>query len=83
MTIPTMVRQASDTGPILHLLESQVRGAVHVPGDAAYEAQRDAYRGSPAVVVEAAGADDVRVAIRSAREFGMELTVQSTGHGTV
>ena len=83
MTTPTLVRQATGSGPLAHLLESQIRGAVHLPGDAAYEQQRAAYRGAPAIVVEAACAEDVRVAVLVAREFGLDLTVQSTGHGTV
>ncbi len=67
---------------LVHLLEGPVRGAVHVPGDPGYAEQRAAYRGAPAVVVEATCAADVRAAVLAARHGGMELVVQSTGHGT-
>lgn len=83
MTTPTLVRQEATVGQIVHELESRLPCAVHVPGDDAYEEQRPAYRGAPAVVVEACTASDVRTAVLVAREHGMPLTVQSTGHGTL
>lgn len=68
-------------------LRATVAGAVFAPGDAGYD---DARRGwnlrvdaHPAVVVEAADADDVAVAVGYARRVGLSLAVQATGHGTV
>jgi FAD/FMN-containing dehydrogenase len=62
------------------------RGPVVVPGDDAYDAARATWAGGidqrPAAVVEALGADDVRAAVVAARDLGMELAVQGTGHGT-
>ncbi|HEX2104834.1 MAG TPA: FAD-binding oxidoreductase [Solirubrobacteraceae bacterium] len=67
-------------------LERLVTGAVHVPGAAGYDAARrtldPAFDSRPAVVVEAAGAADVRTALVIAREHDLPLAVQATGHGT-
>ncbi len=62
-------------------------GAVHVPGDARYEALRRPWRRDidqwPLVVAEAVTAQDVRAAVRAARDHELPFAVQSTGHGTV
>lgn len=81
MTNPTAT-QADPVGQLVHLLETQVRGAVHVPGDAGYDEQGSSYRGAPALIVEATCAADVRAAVLGARHAGLDLVVQSTGHGT-
>ncbi|RJL31962.1 FAD-binding oxidoreductase [Bailinhaonella thermotolerans] len=61
-------------------------GAVHMAGDAGYDAGR---RGlypevdsRPVVVAEARSAEDVRAAVTAARENLLPLAVQATGHGT-
>ena len=84
MTTQTVLRKP-ETGAdaALATLQRALPGAVHVPGDEAYELQRPAYRGSPAIVVEAQSAADVRTAVRVARDNELPLTVQSTGHGTL
>jgi FAD/FMN-containing dehydrogenase len=84
MTTPTLLRNA-ETGAeqALQTLRRALPGAVHVPGDEPYEQQRPAYRGAPAIVVEAQSAADVQTAVRVARENELPLTVQSTGHGTL
>lgn len=62
------------------------RGPVVVPGDDTYDAARATWAGGidqrPAAVVEAIGANDARAAVVAARDLGMELAVQGTGHGT-
>ncbi|NUW38741.1 FAD-binding protein [Nonomuraea rhodomycinica] len=59
---------------------------LHLPGEAGYDVHRPAWNLAidprPAVVAEAASAGDVRAAVVVAREHGLPLTVQSTGHGT-
>ncbi|MGH3713910.1 MAG: FAD-binding oxidoreductase [Micromonosporaceae bacterium] len=84
MTTPTLLRTA-ETGAdhAVATLRRALPGAVHVPGDEPYEQQRPAYRGAPAIVVEAQCAADVQTAVRVAREHELPLTVQSTGHGTL
>ena len=62
------------------------RGPVVVPGDDTYDLARATWGGAidqrPAAVVEAIGANDARAAVVAARDLGMELAVQGTGHGT-
>jgi FAD/FMN-containing dehydrogenase len=62
-----------------------VSGAVHVPQDADYAPEIAAFntdiRHAPDLVVAASGADDVVRSVAFAREQGMSVSVQSTGHG--
>jgi FAD/FMN-containing dehydrogenase len=66
-------------------LRSQVEGAVVTPQDPDYDTARSAWNLSvtqyPAVVVTAQNAEDVVAAVRFARAHGLEIAVQSTGHG--
>ncbi|NRQ36667.1 FAD-binding oxidoreductase, partial [Nonomuraea sp. NN258] len=68
-------------------IRGRFEGALLVPGDERYDAERQAWNRlldpRPAVVVEAAGPQDVRAAIAVSREYGLPFAVQSTGHGTV
>jgi FAD/FMN-containing dehydrogenase len=68
-------------------LRGGLAGPVLVPGDEAYDAARLPWQRKvdvrPALVAEAAGPADVRAAIRIAREHGLPLAVQATGHGAV
>ncbi|MQA26353.1 MAG: FAD-binding protein [Micromonosporaceae bacterium] len=84
MTTPTLLRPAeTGTEQALQTLRRALPDAVHVPGDEPYERQRPAYRGAPAIVVEAQSAAEVQTAVRVARANELPLTVQSTGHGTL
>ncbi|WP_240506224.1 FAD-binding oxidoreductase [Thermoactinospora rubra] len=60
-------------------------GPVHLPDAGAYDEARLAWNRAvdprPALVAEAAGERDVRAAVSFARERGMPLAVQATGHG--
>ncbi|WP_030415722.1 FAD-binding oxidoreductase [Streptomyces sp. NRRL S-1448] len=66
-------------------LARAVRGPVLLPGDDGYDAERTGFQLAgphrPAVVVGAAGADDVVAAVRFAGAHGLPVAVQATGHG--
>ncbi len=69
-------------------LQSAVQGTVITPDDSQqYDAARQAWNLSvdqyPAMIVIAAGVEDVLAAVRFATRAGLGLTVQSTGHGVV
>jgi FAD/FMN-containing dehydrogenase len=68
------------------LLARSFRGAVHLPGDDDYDAQRATWSGAldqrPAIVAEAETAADIRAAVVTAQEHDLALAVQATGHGT-
>jgi FAD/FMN-containing dehydrogenase len=67
-------------------LSRLLHGALHLPGDDDYDAQRQPLHTTidprPAMVVEACGAADVRTAVLAARDHDLPLAVQATGHGT-
>jgi FAD/FMN-containing dehydrogenase len=67
-------------------LRRTLAGDVHLPGEGAYDAQRQPLHATidpwPAMVVEASRAADVRAAVVAAREHDLPLAVQATGHGT-
>jgi FAD/FMN-containing dehydrogenase len=67
-------------------LARDFNGAIHLPGDDAYDAQRATWSGTldqrPAIVAEAETPADVRAAVFTAQEHGLPFAVQSTGHGT-
>ena len=62
------------------------RGAIHLPGDDDYDAQRETWSGTldqrPAIIAQAETPADVRAAIVTAQEHELPLAVQATGHGT-
>ncbi|MFI5523811.1 FAD-binding oxidoreductase [Streptomyces platensis] len=72
-------------------LTAQVRGPVLLPGDDGndgydgYDAERSGFqlarRHRPAVIVGAQCAEDVVAAVRFARDHGLPVAVQATGHG--
>jgi FAD/FMN-containing dehydrogenase len=78
------------TTPLHELAARRLRrgfaGAIHLPGDAGYDAQRATWSGAidprPALVAEAETPADVRAAVVAAQEHGLRLGVQATGHGT-
>jgi FAD/FMN-containing dehydrogenase len=67
--------------------ETVIAGRVLRPGEDGYDEQRLPWQRKfdpqPALIVEAAGPEDVQTAIRYAREADLPLAVQATGHGTV
>jgi FAD/FMN-containing dehydrogenase len=67
-------------------LHRTMRGDLHLPGEAGYEAARHALDPAldprPAIVAEACGPADVVAAVDAAREHDLRLSVQATGHGT-
>ncbi len=71
----------------LEQLQTEMTGAVLVEGDADYDAARSAWNLNvdqrPAVIVLAQTVADVVAAVRYARQTGLGIAVQSTGHGVV
>ncbi len=67
--------------------ETAIEGRVIRPGEDDYDEQRLSWQRRfdprPALIVEAAGPEDVQAAIRYARDADLPLAVQATGHGTV
>ena len=66
-------------------LRDAVRGRVALPGDDGWDAARTAWNLSvdqrPAAVVEVADAGDVVAAVRYARDQGLGVSAQPSGHG--
>lgn len=71
----------------LEQLQADVIGAVLVQGDSGYDAARSAWNLNveqrPAVIVLAQAVADVVAAVRYARQTGLGIAVQATGHGVV
>ncbi|TDB87422.1 FAD-binding oxidoreductase [Actinomadura sp. KC216] len=69
----------------LNALRSVVRGQVLLPGDPGFDAARRPWNlavEQPAdAVVEAADADDVAALVRHARDAGLSIATQPSGHG--
>lgn len=65
-------------------LGSQIGGAVVVPGAEDYDTARAVWNGDidrrPAAIARCTGIDDVRAAIRFAREHDIEVSVRGGGH---
>ena len=63
---------------------SQISGKVIRPEDPTYDDARRVFRGEvdkhPALIVQVAGADDIRHVLQLARESGAELAIRSGGH---
>ncbi|MFD0898942.1 FAD-binding oxidoreductase [Actinomadura sediminis] len=81
-----MSRPALKPAPARRRPHAAFTGAVHLPGETRYDDLRRTpfapIDPRPALVAEAACADDVRAAVLAARAAGMRLAVQATGHGT-
>jgi FAD/FMN-containing dehydrogenase len=65
-------------------LRQQVTGAVILPADTTYDAARRVHNGlidrRPAIIVQCRGTADAQVAVRAAREHGLEIAVRGGGH---
>src|SRR6478752_7375148 len=70
--------------PTAGALPATFEGEVLVPDSPDYDVARAVWNGAvdrrPAYVVRCAGADDVRTAVRVARELGLPLGVRGGGH---
>lgn len=84
MSTQAIAAVASDL--VAGLLGAGFNGAVRLPGEAEYDEQRRSVIPSvdsrPLLVAEAYGRTDVQAAVRTAREYGVPIAVQATGHGT-
>lgn len=71
-------------GEHLHALRSRLRGELILPGDATWDEARRAWLllvdQQPVAVVVAADARDVAETVRSARQLGLRVAPQGTGH---
>lgn len=69
----------------IHPLQNQVAGTVISPGDPDYEQARRTWNLTidqyPALILMPNNVDDVMAGVRFAREAGLAIAVQSTGHG--
>jgi FAD/FMN-containing dehydrogenase len=79
-------RSAAFSSTELDELRERVGGRVLVPGDDGYDVARQTWNAAtfdqrPALVVMPAGAEDVAVAVRFAREHELSIGVQGGGHG--
>ena len=76
---------ATRTGTVAADLAGRVAGPVLRPGDEGYAAELAGFDLSvvqrPAIVVGATGGADVIAGVRHAREAGLAVAVQATGHG--
>ncbi len=88
MTLYETPADELETGALAALLRLHrtLRGSLHLPGEAGYETERHSLNPAldprPAIIAEACGPADVIAAIDAAREHGLRLSVQATGHGT-
>ncbi len=91
MVMPTTQVTARVTGESRRLekgavaaFQSQFRGEVIQPGDAAYESARRVWNGAinrhPGLVARATGVADVRAAVQFARDRDLPLAVRGGGH---
>ncbi|RSM65253.1 FAD-binding oxidoreductase [Kibdelosporangium aridum] len=68
-------------------LLGRIEGNVYLPGEAGYEVVRLPWRRNvdprPSIVAQPADASGVQAVVRAARDAGLALSVQATGHGTL
>jgi FAD binding domain len=74
-----------DAGPTPHRLRERIVGDVVLPGDAEWDAARQAWNlvanQNPAAVVYAATTDDIVATLGFAAAHGLRVAAQGTGHG--
>ncbi|MEU4192710.1 FAD-binding oxidoreductase [Kribbella sp. NPDC026611] len=75
-----------ETGLVAGLLGAGFNGTVRLPGEVEYDEQRRSViptvDSRPALIAEAYSRTDVQAAVRAAKEYGVPVAVQATGHGT-
>lgn len=81
----TAAAQLSDSS--LGSLRSRLQGTVYLPDDPQYDVARAAWNllvsQHPDVIVAAESSADIAEAVRFARDQGLGVTVQATGHGVI
>ena len=81
---PTLVSQTALPTDTINELRGQVRGSLHMPGEAGYDEARTIWNAMidrrPALIVRAAGAADVIAAVRFARKHNLPLAIRGGGH---
>ncbi|MET7281809.1 FAD-binding oxidoreductase [Kribbella sp. NPDC005582] len=82
----TQVVVATGRDLVAGLLGAGFNGDVRLPGEPEYDVQRRAVVPSvdsrPVLIAEAVSRSDVQAVVRVAREYGVPVAVQATGHGT-
>jgi len=82
----TQVVRSVATDVVAGLLGAGFNGAIRLPGEAEYDVQRRSViptvDSRPMLIAEAYCRTDVQAAVRTAREYGLPIAVQATGHGT-
>jgi FAD/FMN-containing dehydrogenase len=85
--VATNLRRSSlmaDIQAVASALRPQMSGEVLVAADAAYDATRRVHNGmidrKPSVIARCRGVEDVRAAVRAAREHGLEIAIRGGGH---
>src|SRR3954451_21264903 len=72
------------TEPSVEALASRLQGTIVRPGDADYDETRAVYNAMidkrPALIVRAAGVDDVVAAVNYGREQGLDVAIRGGGH---
>jgi FAD/FMN-containing dehydrogenase len=80
------IYEVTGSDVVAGLLGAGFSGELHQPGDAQYDVLRQSvvptFDSKPLVVAEACSRADVQAAVRTARQYGLPLAVQATGHGT-
>jgi FAD/FMN-containing dehydrogenase len=75
---------ATQTSKAKEELKSTIKGNILVPDDSGYDEARQIWNAMinrrPAVIVQAAAADDVAPAIAFAREQGLDISIRGAGH---
>jgi hypothetical protein len=71
----------------LQQLRGRFRGTLLRPGEEGYDEARRVWNGAidrrPALIARCAGTDDVRTAVRFARELGLSVAVRGGGHSVL
>ena len=79
-------RERGNPGALTQTLRDAFDGGLLLPGDDRYDIERMPWNRRieprPAIIAEARTPEDVRAAVRGAREHELPLAVQATGHGT-
>jgi hypothetical protein len=80
----TVAAPPGDAAGLEHLRRA-VRGRATLPGEASWDAARQAWNLAvdqhPAAVIDAADVDDVQTTVRFAARAGLRVAMQGTGHG--
>jgi FAD/FMN-containing dehydrogenase len=79
--------QTGNVGRVVQALRRSFAGELYLPGDSGYDTERLGWNRNidarPAILAAAVSVADVQAALTAAREHGLPLAIQATGHGAV